>query len=137
MKKTVDVTWKKDMKFEVDIDNHKIIVDAAREVGGNDEGPRPKPLMLAALGGCTGMDVVSLLKKMRLEYDYFNVKVEGDLTDEHPRHFYKIMIIYEIKGKEIDRAKVEKAIDMSLSKYCGVSAVYQKALELKHELRIL
>jgi len=137
MKKIVNVTWQNNMSFEVNLDNHKIILDAEPEFGGNDLGVRPKPLMLVSLGGCTGMDVVSILKKMKMDFDYFNVKIEGDLTEEHPKHYTKMKIIFELKGKNIDFTKVEKAVELSLNKYCGVSAVYKKALDLDYEIKIL
>ncbi len=137
MKKNVNVTWQNNMNFEAKIDNHKIILDAGTESGGNDLGVRPKPLMLIALGGCTGMDIVSILKKMKVEFDYFNVIVEGDLTEEHPKHFKSMKVIYEIRGNMIDLSKVEKAVQLSMDKYCGVSAIYRKALELTYEIKIL
>jgi putative redox protein len=94
--------------------------------------------MLVALAGCTGLDMVSLLKKMRQDVEYFNVLVEGDTEDEHPNAFVKMHIIYELRGKDLDPEKIEKAISLSLERYCGVSAVYRKAkVELTHEVRIL
>ena len=137
MKKTVNVTWQDNMNFEVNLDNHKIILDAGPESGGHDLGVRPKPLMLVALGGCTGMDVVSILKKMKVNFNYFNVKIEGDLTEEHPKFFHKMKIIYELKGSDIDLNKVKKAVELSTNRYCGVSAVYKKALDLDYEIKIL
>lgn len=137
MKSFVDVTWKNNMLFEAFIGDHKILLDAGIESGGENKGPRPKPFMLVALGGCTGMDIVSILKKMRVNYDYFNVRVEGDLTEEHPKHFYSINIIYEFKGNDIDLSKVDKAINLSMERYCGVSAVYKKALNLTYEIKLI
>jgi len=67
MKNKVDITWTEDMSFETSVNNHKIILDATEAVGGKDRGPRPKPLTLVALGGCTGMDVISILSKMRVK----------------------------------------------------------------------
>ena len=125
------------MSFETDVNGHKIIIDAKAESGGEDLGPRPKTFMLAALGGCTGMDVVSILKKMRVEFKSLNVIVEGDLTEEHPRHFSKMHVIYEIEGDNLPMDKIEKAVSLSEEKYCGVSAVYRKAIELTSEIRLI
>jgi putative redox protein len=125
------------MAFETEINGHKIVVDAKAESGGEDLGPRPKPFMLAALGGCTGMDVVSILKKMRVEFKSLNVVVEGELTDEHPRYFNKMHVIYEIAGDNLPMEKVEKAVALSEERYCGVSVVYRKALELTSEIRVV
>ena len=84
------------------------------------------------------MDVISILRKMRLEIGEFNVKVEGDTEDNHPNPFIRMHIIYEFRGKDLDMDKIEKAISLSMERYCGGSAVYRKALvELSHEVRIL
>jgi len=136
-KETVNTTWLSNMAFETEINGHKIVIDAVPEVGGENRGPRPKPLMLAALGGCTGMDVISILNKMRVEVDSFNVRVEGDLTDEFPKHFYKMHVIYEFRGKDLPMDKLEKAVSLSEERYCGVSAVYKKSMEMTSEIRIL
>lgn len=136
-KETVSTTWINNMAFETDINGHKIIIDAKAEVGGENLGPTPKPFMLAALGGCTAMDVISILKKMRVEVSKFNVIVDGDLTDEYPKHFYKMHVIYEFTGKNLPLDKLQKAVTLSEERYCGVSAVYKKAMELTSEIKIL
>ena len=102
-----------------------------------NNGPRPKPLILVALAGCTGMDVISILKKMKIEPEFFNVSVEGELTEEHPKFYHKIHITYELKGIDIEREKVEKAVNLSRDKYCGVNALLQFGAEITHEIRIL
>ena len=125
------------MAFESEVNGHKLIIDAGPASGGEDRGPRPKQLMLSALGGCTAMDVVAMLKKMRVNIDGLNVIVEGDLTEDYPKHFFKMHVIYEFKGKDLPLDKLQKVIDLSSEKYCGVSAVYRKAMELTSEIRIL
>jgi putative redox protein len=136
-KEVVSTRWLKNMAFESEINGHKIVIDAKAESGGDDLGPRPKTFMLAALGGCTGMDVVSILKKMRVDFKSVNVIVEGVLTEEHPKHFSKMHVIYEIEGDNLPMDKVEKAVSLSEERYCGVSAVYRKAMELTSEIRIV
>ena len=133
----VNTRWIDNMAFETEINGHKILLDAEPDVGGEDLGPRPKPFMLAALGGCTAMDVISILKKMRVEVKSLNVKVEGELTEEYPRRFYKMHVTYEIEGDELPMDKVEKAVSLSEDRYCGVSAVYKEALELTSEIKIV
>jgi len=133
----VKVNWLQNMAFEAEVNGHKIVIDAAEPVGGEDLGPRPKPLMLVALAGCTGMDVVSILKKMRIEVETFNVVVEGDLTEEHPKQFSQMRVIYEFKGNDLPMDKLEKAINLSEERYCGVSAMYKKAIGITTEIRIL
>jgi putative redox protein len=137
MKTKIDCAWKQDMAFEADVNGFKIMLDAEPTVGGMNSGPRPKPLLLVALAGCTGMDVISILKKMKVEPAFFNVSVEGELTEEHPKYYNKIHIIYELKGKDIEREKVEKAVNLSRDKYCGVNALLQFGAEVTHEIRIL
>jgi putative redox protein len=133
-KESVSTKWLEDMSFESEIDGHKIVVDAKPEVGGKDRGPRPKQMMLAALGGCTSMDVISILKKMRVEVKSLNVIVEGELTEDHPKHFTKMHVIYEVEGENLPLDKIQKAVNMSEEKYCGVSAVYRQAMELSSEI---
>ena len=133
----VKVNWLQNMAFEAEVNGHKIVIDAAEPVGGENLGPRPKPLMLVALAGCTGMDVVSILKKMRVEVEAFNVVVEGDLTEEHPKQFSQMRVIYEFKGNDLPMDKLEKAINLSEERYCGVSAMYKKAIGIITEIRIL
>lgn len=124
------------MAFEAEVNGHKIMLDAADAVGGENRGPRPKPLMMVALAGCTGMDVMSILKKMRVEVESFNIFVEGDLTEEHPKQFSQMQIVYEFKGADLPLDKLEKAVNLSQEKYCGVSAMYKKAFGITSEIRI-
>lgn len=138
MKETevVSTRWLDNMAFETEINGHKLIIDAKEEVGGQDKGPRPKPLMLAALGGCTSMDIVSILKKMRVELKSLNVIVEGELSEEHPKRFTKMHVIYEVEGDDLPMDKLEKAVALSEEKYCGVSAVYREVMKITSEIRI-
>ena len=136
-KQSVTTSWMNNMAFESEINGHKIIIDADSSVGGENRGPRPKPFMLAALGGCTAMDVISILKKMRIKPVDFRVIVDGDLTDEHPKQFYKIHVVYEFKGKDLPLDKLKKAVELSEERYCGVNAVYKEAMELSSEIRLI
>lgn len=133
---TLNCTWKNGMAFETEISGHKILMDADDSVGGADTGPRPKPLMLASLAGCTGMDVISILKKMQQPYTYFNIDVEADLTEEHPKQYSAIKVIYEFKQADnLDEKKVQKAVELSQERYCGVSALLRNAIPLDYEIR--
>jgi putative redox protein len=136
MKETVNTRWIDKMAFSTDINGHEIVIDADTNVGGENRGPRPKSFMLAALGGCTAMDVISILTKMRVNVENFNVKVEGDLTEDFPKHFHKMHVIYEFTGKDLPVDKLKKAIELSEERYCGVIAVYRKAMELTSEIRV-
>ena len=136
MKQTLNTTWKGDMQFDAQVSGHTLTMDAKAEVGGNDAGPRPKELMLASLAGCTGMDVVSILKKMRVELEGFNIVIEAEMTEEHPKHYSKMKVIYQFKGKDLPKDKLEKAVKLFEEKYCGVTAVYKKAMEMETEIRV-
>ena len=121
----VNTVWKEKMAFESQLGNHSVRMDTTPEMG-DDSGPSPKQLVLAGLAGCTGMDVVSLLKKMRVDYTGFEIDIEADLTEEHPIVFSEIRMKYLVSGKDIDHSKVEKAINLSQDRYCGVSAMLKK-----------
>ncbi|HPR32034.1 MAG TPA: OsmC family protein [Prolixibacteraceae bacterium] len=137
MKQETNLVWKGDMAFESRINDHLIRIDASEEVGGHNTGMRPKTLMLTALAGCTGMDVISILKKMKIEPAEFNVRVVASVTEEHPKHYDGMHLIYEFRGENLPEDKLKKAIDLSQDKYCGVSAVYKKAMPVTYEIRIL
>jgi putative redox protein len=136
MENSLNLNWMDRMAFESEVNGHKIIIDAVEAVGGNNKGPRPKPLMLLALAGCTGMDVVSILKKMRVEFDDFKIEIETEMTEEHPKHYNKINIIYKFWGNDLPFEKLEKAVNLSDERYCGVSAVYKKAIEMTNEIKV-
>ncbi len=124
------------MRFETEINGHKLILDAAEDNGGTNQGPRPKALMLAALAGCTGMDVISILKKMRVDVTDFSIEIEANQTEEHPKHYDAMKVIYKFKGNNLDMEKLQKAVSLSEERYCGVSAVYKKAMPVTFEVRI-
>ena len=134
MKNKVSINYTEDMAFEATVNNHKIIIDADESVGGNDRGPRPKALTLVSLGGCTGMDVVSILKKMRVDFEKLDIDVEAELTEEHPKYYHKIKIIYKFKGNDLPMDKLEKAVTLSQDRYCGVTAMLSKAAEIGYEI---
>lgn len=133
----IKIDWLENMAFKAEVNGHEILLDAADAVGGENRGPRPKPLMMVALAGCTGMDVISILKKMRVEVEGFTVRVVGDLTEEHPKHFEKMHVIYEFKGKDLPMDKLEKAINLSEERYCGVSVSYRQAMGITSEIQIV
>ncbi|MFZ4464031.1 MAG: OsmC family protein [Bacteroidales bacterium] len=137
MKHTVKTSWLGNMKFDAVVSGHHLTMDALPEVGGANEGPRPKELMLASLAGCTGMDVVSILKKMRVEVEQFDIEVDAPLTEEHPKHYTGMHITYIFRGQDLDMEKLKKAVELSQDRYCGVSAAYRKAMEITYEIRIL
>ncbi|NWJ50700.1 MAG: OsmC family protein [Bacteroidetes bacterium] len=136
MNHEVEVAWQSNMAFEGTMGDNIIKMDADLSSGGNDNGIRPKPLLLIGLGGCSGMDVVSILKKMKVTPESFSMSISGKLADEHPKIYEEIHLVYKFKGENLPIASLEKAINLSLEKYCGVVAMLEKAAKITHELII-
>ncbi len=124
------------MAFEMVINGHTVITDTTVENGGNDLGPGPKSLLLAGLIGCSGIDIMSITKKMKVELDDFNVEIEAETRDEDPKIYNYIKIIYKFKGKNVPYDKVERAVKLSMDKYCGVSAMLEKAVPITYEVLV-
>lgn len=130
---TIQTTWNDKMSFDSQIDGHTLRLDTRDEMG-DDTGPGPKKLLLAGLAGCTGMDVVSLLKKMRVPFTGMKINIDADLTEEHPKVYSEIRLIYQIFGSELDKGKVQKAVDLSQEKYCGVTAMLKKNCPVNYSI---
>lgn len=131
------VKWEGGMKFRGEAQSgHQVLMDAAEQGGGKNEAPRPTELVLMGLGGCTGMDVVSILEKMRIPFDSFQVDIEGDRAEDHPKVFTEIRMNYRIWGKEIPREKFERAVTLSQERYCTVSNMLNKTARITYQLEI-
>ncbi|WP_319558826.1 OsmC family protein [Marispirochaeta sp.] len=138
MKQTISCEWKGGMAFESIMGKHSIRLDADPESGGSDSGVRPKPLMLTALAGCTGMDVAAMLTKMRQPLSFFNLEVEAETSEDHPKTYTSMELVYQFRKSDgLDESKVEKAIKLSQEKYCGVSAMLKKAANLSYRIEYL
>ena len=129
-----NVKWAGGMAFEAQQDGFSIGLDADADFGGQGKGPKPKTLVLTALGGCTAMDVISILKKMQVSVEAFEVQASGDLTEDHPKVFKAIHLKYVFKGKDLPLDKLQRAVGLSQDKYCGVSAMLAKACPVTHEI---
>ena len=123
------------MQFESTNQGGNLMIDAGGESGAEAKGYRPKSLMLSALAGCSGLDVVSLLKKMRAEVDDFTIDIEANLTDEHPKFYDKVKVIYNFHGTDFKKDKIEKAVKLSVERYCGVMEMFRKFAEITTEIR--
>ena len=132
----VKTNWVENMAFNSQIDSHTVHMDTSPPLG-DDSGASPKKLLLASLAGCTGMDVVSLLKKMRVEITGFDIEIEADLTEEHPKVFSEIRMIYRFHGTDLNQAKVEKAVNLSQERYCGVSEMLRKNSPISYRIEYL
>ena len=125
-------SWKHDHLFESRQEDNKIILD-----GDKKTGIGPKALLLSGLAGCSGIDVVDILLKKRVIFSDLNIDVEAEQTDEHPKVFKDIFITYTIRTDAENENKVKKAIELSLEKYCGVSAMLKKNSSIHYKLELL
>lgn len=130
------VVWKDGLSFEANLDGFKFMIDAKKDVGGKNSGPSPKGFILIALAGCTGIDVISILKKMRVDIDSFEVKTEAVLSKKHPKKYLAILLKYIFEGKDLSLEKIKKAILLSEEKYCGVSATLKSSVKIANEIFI-
>lgn len=132
------VRWIEGLQFVgVSGSSHSVVLDTDTEHGGRDTAATPMELVLIALGGCTGMDVVSLLRKMRVNFHNLEIRVKGDRREEHPRIFTSIELEYVVYGTGIDRDAVKRAIELSQQKYCSVSALIQPACPVQWSFQIV
>ena len=130
MSATSTGTWQGGMAFRMEQDGHSFLLDSSPDWGGSDSGPRPKALLLSGLIGCTGMDVVSILRKMKVEDYGLSIRADAEYTEEHPVIFRSIHLTFSFSGTGLPPEKIERAVELSQEKYCGVSAM------LKHTARI-
>ncbi|MCL7753878.1 OsmC family protein [Polaribacter sp. Z022] len=131
----VKTTWKENMQFESDNPSGlNLFMDAGEESGGKGEGFRPKALMLSSLAGCSGLDVVSLLKKTRAEVADFKIEITAELTDEHPKFYNKVKVDYHFYDAELQPNKIQKAVNLSVTKYCGVMEMFRQFAEVETEI---
>lgn len=117
--------------------NHWIIMDGPEIFGGSNAGISPKELLLLSLAGCTASDVVSILQKKRVKLDDFEINISAEMTEEHPRVFTKIDLEYVFYGDNIAEKDVERSIELSQTKYCGVTAMLEKAMEINYTYKII
>lgn len=114
---------------------HAVVMDAPKDVGGQNTGPTPMEMVLIALGGCTGIDVVSILRKMQMHFTRFEMEIQGERAPEYPKNFTKIQIVYKIWG-DVPEEKLQRAIDLSLEKYCSVSNSLKPKAEISYTYQI-
>jgi putative redox protein len=128
------IDWEQGLAFRATLEGHEFIIDGVPAAGGRDLGPPPKGLTLVSLAGCSGMDVISILGKMKVKVDAFRVETEARLADEHPKKFLEIKVTYEFTGAGIAPEPLRKAIALSEEKYCGVRATLAPAVAIRHEI---
>ena len=127
----VTTTWKENMLLESDNPSgNTLLMETDPDFGGTKQGLNPKSLMLSSIGGCTGLDVAALLKKMRVEVDGFKVVVDGNMTTEHPKYYDKVSIDYYFTGTDLNEEKINKAVTLSEERYCGVIKMFRAFAEV-------
>ncbi len=126
----VKTTYLENLSFEAEAKGQKVRIDGEQGLG-------PKKYLLAGLASCSGLDVVDVLRKMRVAYDKFEIEVEADQTNEHPKVFTEIRMLYRFYGMGIKREKVERAVDLSQESYCGVAAMLRKNSPIRYKIEIL
>ena len=130
----IETQWMGKMQFNSLVNGHTIIMDAPVRVGGEDHGPIPKPFVLTALSGCTGMDIVAILRNAKKEVNDLNIKVTGELSRQHPIEYVAIHIIYDFNGDVAFKDAALDAVNVSQNKYCGVSHMLRKVLPVTWEV---
>lgn len=132
----IEAQWMGKMQFNALVNGHTIIMDAPERAGGEDNGPIPKPFVLTALAGCTGMDVIALLRQAGLPVDDFAIRVTGELSKNNPMQYIAIHVQYNFKGAESTKDAVLTAVIDSQEKYCGVSSMLKKAIPVTWEINL-
>ncbi|WP_223549912.1 OsmC family protein [Aestuariivivens sp. NBU2969] len=128
----ITTKWLGNTKFEsTNPSGHNLFIDAGLDGGGNGQGYRPKALMLSALAGCSGIDVGGLIKKMKLEVEDFKIEIDANLTEEHPKYYDKVTMIFYFYGDNLNEKKLQKAVDLSVEKYCGVMEMFRQFADVQ------
>ena len=131
---TVTTVWRENMLFESDNPSGDTIYMDAPDEGIENRGLRPKAMMLSSLAGCSGLDVISLLKKMRADVSDFKMIVHGVLTDEHPKYYHKVSVEYHFYGSNLQEDKINKVVTLSVDKYCGVMEMFRQFAKVTTEV---
>ena len=134
MKHEIEAQWMGKMQFNALVNGHTIVMDAPERVGGEDHGPIPKPFILSALSGCTGMDVIAILRKADKPVTDFTIKVSGEISKTPPIEYVAIHLVYAFVGSEENKDAALQAVTDSQEKYCGVSHMLKKILPVTWEV---
>jgi putative redox protein len=134
-RKEATVTWLSDMTFDVQMGSHHMTIDSAPSPEAS-RGPSPMQLVMAAVAGCTAMDVVSILRKSRQPFTRLVVRAEGDQVADHPRRYDHVTLVYEVHGEGLDPAAVERAVRLSDERYCSVSASLKQPVTVSTRIEL-
>ncbi len=134
---SIELKWLDNLKFDVAQNGKTIRIDGNPDEGAST-GVRPKALILSSLAGCTAIDVIEMLQKMRVQFTDFDIAVTGDLTETTPKTYETVHLIYSIRLKDAaDKDKMERAVNLSQEKYCGVSEMVRKFAKLEVKINYL
>ncbi len=132
------VTWHKGLSFTGTADSgYTLPLGGHKSVGGDEDGFLPMEMFLIGLAGCTGMDVISILAKMKQDVTNFEVKVHADRVEEHPKIFSDILVEYIVTGNNLDPVLVKKAVTLSETRYCPGQAILNKTAKIDHKITLL
>jgi putative redox protein len=134
MENHISTLWKGGNTFESNnMSGYSLTIDSDEPAPGQAYF-RPKNLMLSALAGCTGLDVVSLFNKMKLNVDEFTIEIKAQLTEEHPKYYHKVHVVYHFHGSELNEERLKRCVDLSAEKYCGVAEMFRQFSELTYAI---
>ncbi len=124
------VVWRDQMAFDVELGGHRFVIDAKEESGGRGLGPSPKGLLMSSLAGCTAMDVIFILRKMRQDVESLEVSVDATLSDEHPKKYESITLTFRVTG-QVEPGRLVRAVYLSDTQFCGVTATLRPAVDIR------
>ena len=133
----ITANWVDALAFDASSDGHTVRMDTTLEGGSMDSGMSPKKMVLAGLCGCSGMDVVDILKKMKVDFKKVEVSAQAEQTDEHPKTFKYINLVYRADIAAEDLHQLQRAVSLSMDKYCGVSAMLAKHCPINHTIELI
>lgn len=133
----VTTTWKEALAFDANADEHIVRLDTTKEGGGLDSGMSPKKMLLASLCGCSGMDIVDILHKMKVHFTQLEITAEAEQTDEYPKVFKSIDLVYYCNVAPEDEDKLTRAVSLSMEKYCGISAMLVKHCTINYSTKLI
>lgn len=135
---TATVKWTDGLQFVGESGTgHAVVMDAGIEVGAKNTAMRPMEMLLVGLGGCSGMDIASILQKKRQQVTAIEAKIRGEMAEEYPKKFTKITIAFTVTGKDLSEEAVKRAVDLSMGKYCSVKATLDAAAEISYTYSVV
>ena len=135
MTNTAKVSWVDGALFVAEGGSgHTITMDGADDIGGRNLASRPMEVMLMGMGGCTAIDVVSMLRKQRQDIEAVEVALVAERADDHPKVFTEVKLVYTVRGRKLSRPLIERAVSLSDEKYCSATAMFKKTAQVTHEI---